>query len=221
MRLTLAVSALLAGVALAAHAQDIGPPAPGVPLPAEVSLDPTTQPAGAYSLDQRHMAILWRIRHMGISLFTGRMDSATGKLMLDPAHLENSSVNLSVAANSVSTNVFGPNGERIFEKAIANQVLGAEAHPQVTFVSRAVKLIGPRSGLVLGDLTLNGVTKPAVMEVNFDGGRMVTLRKKQVLAITGRTVIRRSEFGAHFPDARDGTVGDEVEITLSGEFVKD
>jgi polyisoprenoid-binding protein YceI len=59
------------------------------------------------------------------------------------------------------------------------------------------------------------------MEVTFDGGRMVTLRKKQVLAITGRTVIRRSDFGAHFPDVRDTTVGDEVEVTLSGEFVKD
>jgi len=222
MRPTLLIAALLAASAVGAQAQTIAPPAAGVPLPPEVSLDPAKQPAGAYTLDGRHVSVLWRIRHMGLSLFTGRMDTVSGKLVLDPAHLANSTISVTLAAASVSTNVLGAGGEHAFDKIIATQALGSEAHPEITFVSRTVKQTGPRTGLVSGDVTLNGVTKPAVMDVTFDGGRLITMRNKHVLAITARTVIQRADFAANLADkVRDSTVGNEVEVILSGEFTKD
>ena len=61
------------------------------------------------------------------------------------------------------------------------------------------------------------------MEVTFDGGRMIKLQEQiRPGGSPERTVIHRSQFSANLSDKmRDGTVGDEVEIILSGEFVKD
>jgi polyisoprenoid-binding protein YceI len=228
-KIALAAAALM--LAACASAQTVPAQAPvsptGSPVPAAIaassdtSLDPATAPAGAYTMDSRHASVVWRIRHLGLSLFTARFDSVNGTLNWNPTDPAASALNVTIAANSVSTGVLNPQGQRAFDNTISTDVLGSAANPNITFVSRSITGSGT-SGLITGDLTLNGVTKPVTLEATFEGHRFVALRQKHVLAFAGRTIIKRSEFNAGFDNAIvNGTVGDDVEIIIQVEFVKD
>ncbi len=192
------------------------PVAAALPL-SDASRNPADAPAGAYTLDARHASVVWRIRHLGLGLYTARFDTIAGSLNFDPQNPANSSINVTIAANSVSTGLLNREGQRAFDGEIAS-ALGATANPNITFVSRSIQVTGPTTGLITGDLTLNGQTRPVTLEANFHGGRYVQLRQKHHLAFSGRTIIRRSEWGvtnwALF-------TGDEVEILVDAEFIKD
>lgn len=191
-------------------------PAAIAPDPAS-SLNPADAPAGAYTLDARHASVVWRVRHLGLGLYTARFDTIAGTLNFDPANPANSSITATIDARSVSTGLLNRQGERAFDREIA-QALGAEAHPNITFVSRSIEVTGPTTGLITGDLTLNGQTRPVTLEASFHGGRFVVLRGKHQLAFAARTIIRRSEWGV----TQWGMfAGDEVEILIDAEFIQD
>ena len=192
--------------------------AAALPADAGTSLNPADAPAGAYELDGRHANVTWRIRHMGLGIYVGRFDTIAGQLSFDPQNPAASTINVTIDANSVSTGLLNQQGERAFDREIAN-VLGAEQHPEISFVSRAVEVTGPATGLIRGDLTLNGQTHPVVLEAQFQGGKHVALRNKHVLAFSGRTIIQRSQWGAGSL-IFDQFTGDAVEIIIEAEFIQ-
>lgn len=184
---------------------------------AGASLNPADAPAGAYTLDSRHASVVWRIRHLGLGLYTARFDTIAGTLNFDPQSPQNSTINVTIAVASVSTGLVNAQGQHAFDQEIA-ATLGAPANPNITFVSNSIQLTGPTTGLITGDLTLNGQTHPVTLEAGFHGGRFVALRNKHQLAFSGRTIIRRSQWGVTNWAA---FTGDEVEILIDAEFVKD
>jgi polyisoprenoid-binding protein YceI len=190
-----------------------------LPQASDTSLDPAAAPAGAYALDARHANVIWRVRHMGLGLFTGRFDVVSGTLSFDPAAPENSSVNITIAANSVSTSV--TERDNAFARQIANDVLDAANNPNMTFVSRSIQRTGPTTGLITGDLTIRGQTHPVTFETTFEGGRFVQIVGKHEIAFTARTIIDRTQWGAEFGNPiANATAGDHVEIIISAEFAK-
>ncbi|MGE0596523.1 MAG: YceI family protein [Hyphomonadaceae bacterium] len=209
--LSLLLCAAQAGAAIA-------PPA-ALPADASASLDPAEAPAGAYTLDPRHASVTWRVRHTGVGIYVARFDAIAATLNFDPQNPAASSLDAVIDANSVNTGLVNDDGERAFDREIA-EVLGAESAPQIRFVSRSIELTGPASGLIEGDLTLNGQTHPATLEAQFQGGRFVQLRGKHVLAFSGRTIINRREWDAGSLIFNQ-FAGDEVEILIEAEFVKD
>ncbi len=230
MRFTfLAAALLLAACAhmpmappVASAPAGISPVAAMLPPGADTSLNAADAPAGAYTLDSRHASVTWRIRHMGLGIYTARFDTLSGTLNFDPAHPENSIVNVTIAANSVSTGLVNAQGQRAFDHEIANIALGAEANPSITFVSRSIQLTGQTTGLITGDLTLRGQTHPVALEASFEGGRFVQFFGKHVIAFSGRTMIDRSQWGVEFANpVINGTTGNNVEILISAEFRKD
>jgi polyisoprenoid-binding protein YceI len=207
-----------------APAQQNAAAATASPVPAALpdasgaSLDPADAPAGTYNLDPRHASVIWRVRHTGVGIYVARFDQTAAVLNFDPQQPEASTLSVTIQANSVSTGLRGANGELSFDHQIA-QVLGADAHPEITFESKSVTRTGPTTGLVAGDLTLNGQTHPATLEVNFHGGRFVQLRGKHVLAFSARTIIDRKQWDVESL-IFNRFAGDEVEIIVEGEFVK-
>jgi polyisoprenoid-binding protein YceI len=202
----------------AASSAQQAPVAPALPKLADVSLDPADAPAGAYNLDPRHASVIWRVRHTGLGIYVARFDRVAGVLDFDPANPENSKLDVTIEARSVSTGLRNAAGVLSFDDEIA-EVLGAGANPQISFKSTSVARTGPAAGLVTGDLTLNGQTHPAALEVSFEGGRFVQLRGKHVLAFSARTVIDRTQWGVESL-IFNRFAGDEVEILIEGEFVK-
>ncbi len=227
MRFTIiAAAALLAACASTAsigQAPAAAPSATASPVaaalsPAEgTSLNPAEAPAGAYTMDARHASVVWRIRHGGLGLYTARFDTVAGALTFDPQSPANSTITATIDAGSVSTGLLNRDGQRAFDREIANAI-GASASPTIAFASRSIQLTGPTTGLITGDLTLNGQTHPVILEAGFHGGRFIQLRGKHVIAFSARTIIRRSDWGvtqwALF-------TGEEVEVLIDAEFIKD
>ncbi len=231
MRSILLAAACLGLAACATAAAQPSAPAPaGAPSPiaealgrtGDASLDPAQSPSGAYSLDGRHVSVTWRLRHLDLSLFTARFDTVSGALNWNNADVAASTLNVSIAANSVNTGVLNDRGERAFDREIHEQVLGSARNPTITFVSRSIERTGSETGLITGDLTLNGVTSPVVIDARFEGGRFIAFRQKHAIGFSGRTIIKRSDFNANLSNPlANGAAGDEVEILIQVEFLKD
>ncbi len=174
-------------------------------------------PAGGYRLDPRHASVQFRIRHMGLAWFTARFDTKEATLELNPQDPSQSRLTASIDATSVNTGVLGRNGERGFDRQIG-QALGAERTPQITFASTSIERTGERTARVTGDLTMNGQTHPATLDVTFDGSTVDILRgANRVVGFSARGEIDRAQWGVN---EWGSFTGDEVQIVIEAEFVK-
>ena len=186
--------------------------ASGADYPVAVDL-----PAGSYRLDARHATVLFRIRHMDLAWFTARFDRKDATFELDPADPSRSRLTASVEAASVNTGVLNAQGQPAFDRAVG-RAIGAEASPQISFTSTAIERTGAHTARVTGDLTMNGQTHPATLDVTFDGGTVDPLRGgAMVLGFSAHGVINRSQWGVG--EWRAFT-GDEVQIVIEAELVK-
>jgi len=123
------------------------------------SLSLATLPALAdsYTIDTKnaHASINFAIKHLGYSVLTGRFDSFNGEFTYDPAKPEASTVSVTIDTNSVDSN----HAER--DKHLRSKdFLNVEKFPQATFVSKKVVVGKDKNSFdIVGDFTLNGVTK--------------------------------------------------------------
>ena len=197
------VTALLAPLPLAA--QDLPPPE-----------------AGTYRIDIGHTRLLFRVSHLGFSMYTGFFREIDATLAFDPAKPETMHLTASVKTASVET--MYPDPALDFNAVLAGaDLLDAAQFPEMTFASTAVALTGEATADVTGDLTLHGVTKPVTLAVTFNGGYghfpMDPGGARIGFSATGE--ILRSDFGMGFGVPTPGSefgVGDEVQIIIETEF---
>ena len=200
----LAAAATLAlAAAVPAHAQSAMPP---------LSTDPTAAAAGVYKLDKNHASVTAKIQHLGLSAYTLRFKTLDGSYSYDPKNPAASKVTVSIAANSVDT------GDAKFDQEIAGKFLGATATPTIAFVSTGVQAEAGGRGKLAGSLTLNGVTKPVVIDLIYNGSRK-GMRGEDRMGFSGVTTVRRSDFNVAKPLPAT-VVGDDVAIMIEAEFTK-
>jgi polyisoprenoid-binding protein YceI len=109
--------------------------------------------------------------------------------------------------------------------------LDVEHHPEIRFKGGVSLRLGAREFKVLGDLTIRGVTRPAVLEVQFLGTWSTPWWEGNVdkgpkirAGFAARTSINRHDFGVSWNsplDAGGFVVGDEVEITIDAEAIRE
>jgi len=185
---------------------------PALAEPKPASVDPAAAPAGHYVLDHTHASLLAKVSHMGLSFYTMRFNRFDARYDYDPASPAACKIEVTIDANSLDV------GDDVIGRQFARQFLGADKHPQITFVSAGVQSTDPGHGVLAGDLTLNGVTKPVTLNVTFNGSG------PGLLGIGGYRMgfsaigdIKRSEFGSK---AWEGLVGDTVRLLIEVEFVR-
>lgn len=119
--------------------------------------------ADTYVIDTKgaHASINFAIKHLGYSVLTGRFDTFSGEFNYDPAKPEASTVNVSIDTGSVNSN----HAER--DKHLRSpDFLNVEKFPKATFVSTKIVLDDDKNEFdIVGDFTLNGVTKSITIEV--------------------------------------------------------
>lgn len=170
-------------------------------------------PAGSYRLDPRHASVQFRIRHNDLAWFTARFDQKEATLELDPADPSRSRLTASVDPASVSTGL--PNdADRSFDRAVG-RALGGQP---ITFVSTAIVRTGEHTAQVTGDLTMNGQTHPARLDVTFAGAMVDPLRGgATVLGFSAYGVINRADWDVTEWQA---FTGDDVQIVIEAELVR-
>jgi polyisoprenoid-binding protein YceI len=174
-------------------------------------------PAGTYKIDPTHASLTWKVNHMGLSNYTARFIKMDATLILDPAKPEAAKLTASVDPTSLRTDFPFVEKENFDKKLIEGaEWFNANVAKTITFNSTTVKMTGPKTADVTGDLTLLGVTKPVTLKVTLNGGmKEHPMAKKPALGFSGAGTIKRSEFGlkAGLP-----FVGDDVTLLLETEF---
>ena len=189
--------------------------------PAAAKLEPITAPAGDYRMDKAHTSVNFRISHLGFSHYTARFTGIDGELHFDPANPTSQTVEATIDATSLQTNYQGP-PKLDFDSDVEKNFLNAAQHPQITFKSTKIEMTGPRSANVVGDFTMNGVTKPVTLATTFNGGYPPNqMDPGGRVGFSAHTTIKRSEFGLKAGIPAPGTnmgVGDDVEVIIETEF---
>ena len=207
MRRPLLIASLAVAAALAAPlvAQNMPQMLTGKGTPADVA-------AGTYIVEPNHTQVAFSVSHMGISPFAGWFSQASGTMMLDPAHLETSSVTVMIPTDSVMTT-----SAKLVEELKSADWLDSEKFPTATFQSTKVTRTGPSTARVDGTLTLHGVTRPETMDVRFFGAGANPMSKKASVGFLARLPIKRSEFGVskYVP-----MVSDDTTLVINAAFEK-
>jgi polyisoprenoid-binding protein YceI len=101
--------------------------------------------------------------------------------------------------------------------------LDAAAHREIAFRSRRVEVRDANAFRIHGDLTMNGVTKPLVLDARYNGGYAAhPMEPRARIGFSAKGSLRRSEFGVSAGLPAPGStfgISDDVEIVLEAEFV--
>ncbi|MDR6832205.1 MULTISPECIES: YceI family protein [unclassified Sphingopyxis] len=181
--------------------------------------DKTRVAAGTYAADAGHTMVVWEVDHFGFSKYTGIFGDVTGTLVIDPANPAASKVDVTIPVAKVTTASSGLTGHllRAGKDGGKPDFFGA-APADAKFVSTSVVLDDDGDeATVTGNLTLNGVTKPVTLDVDFHGAGTNPYNKKATVGFEAEGKIRRSDFGIAYGIP---AVSDEVELEIHAAFEK-
>lgn len=172
---------------------------------------PSEVQSGDYKLDSEHGKITWSVDHLGFSTYVGQFVNVQAELKLDPANPSASTLTATIPLTDVASNSDGLN--RHLQTA---DFFDTANHPVATFRSTRIVVDADDrdEAMVHGDLTLRGVTRPVVMEVEFN--QAGPTRGGYKAGFDGEATIKRSDFGITFGLP---ALGDEVKLHIEGEFV--
>ncbi|MCL4524840.1 MAG: YceI family protein [Acidobacteria bacterium] len=169
-----------------------------------------------WQIDPAHSAAQFSVRHMMISTVRGDFQKMTGTLLLDEKDVTKSSIDVTIDATTVDTRE-----ERRNNHLKSADFLDVANFPTMTFKSKSVSAAGEGRLKVTGDLTIRGVTKEVVLDV--DGPTPAMKAGNQTRrGVSATTRINRKDFGVRWSRAMDGggvVVSDDVNITLDVEFL--
>ena len=181
-------------------------------LAAPLALAQASPSTSTWKTDPAHSEVDFSIRHMTVSNVHGRFGTVDATLTWDDQDVTKSSVTATIDVTGVDTGV--PNRDTDLKSA---RFFDVANNPKATFTSTSVTKTG--SGLqIAGNLTVKGVTKPVVLDVDSPTGP-VTLRNKAHLGFSATTTLHREDFGigSGMPAAM---LGDDVKTTIELDFVK-
>jgi polyisoprenoid-binding protein YceI len=173
---------------------------------------PSAVRADNWQIDPPHSSAQFSVRHMGISTVRGAFTKVSGSVQYDPSDLSKTSVDVTIDAASVDTRV-----EMRDNHVRSPDFLDAAKYPSLTFKSKRVESAGPGKLEVTGDLTIHGVTKTVVLDVEGPSDPIKDPRGNLHMGASATTKINRQDFGV---SGIPVMVGNDVSITIDVELVK-
>ena len=171
------------------------------------------QAADTYNIDSAHSFANFAIRHV-VSKTSGSFNDIKGSVKIDRDNLANSSVEARINILSVATGL-AKRDEHIKKE----EYLDAGSFAEIQFVSSKVVATSPTEGLLTGKLTMHGVTREITFPfkmLGFGSDPWGGFRT----GIEAHTQLKASDYGFTWPLKPNAPVGDDIEITLLIEGVK-
>jgi len=175
----------------------------------------TIASAATWEIDPGHSSATFKVRHLALTNVSGSMGKVTGKIVWDEADPSTASVEATIDATGIDTGV-----EDRDKHLKSPDFFDVAKHPTITFKSRRVEKAA--GGLkVTGDLTMHGVTKEVVLNVE---GPLPAVKDPWGNIKSGAsatTKINRQDFGVSWSKTLDGgglVVGNEVTVTIDIEM---
>jgi polyisoprenoid-binding protein YceI len=165
-----------------------------------------------WQIDPMHTAAQFSVRHLGISTVRGAFTKVSGTILLDEANPAKDQIQATIEVGSVDTRV-----EMRDNDLRSPNFFDVAKYPTITFKSKKVEAAGPGKLKVTGDLTIHGVTKEAVLDVDGPSPAMKDPWGNPRRGASASTKVIRQDFGVN---GAPGVVGDEITIYLDVEFFK-
>ena len=170
----------------------------------------------AWEIDASHSHIVFAVRHMMISTVRGNFNVIRGTMHIDEANPANSWVDAEAETASIDTR-----DDRRDSHLRSADFFEAEKYPTISFKSTKVERVESEEYKVTGDLTMHGVTKPVVFDVEYSG-QIKDPYGLQRAGISGKAKISRKDWGLSWSPVLEtggAVVSDDVKLDLELEAV--
>ncbi|WP_136620721.1 MULTISPECIES: YceI family protein [Mesorhizobium] len=168
-----------------------------------------------YRIDPEHVSLMFSMQHDKWAKYQGTIRTIKGEIFFDKVDVANSSVKVEMATGSVDT----LDKARDSELQGNNGFLDGTQFPKISFESTKVEKTGDKSGKIVGNLSMAGVTKPVPLDVTFDGEAISNWDGQMRVGFSATGKLNTNDFGMTGLAALDiGPVLDfaiEVEATKS------
>lgn len=168
--------------------------------------------SGTWQIDPNHSAAQFSVRHLGVSTVRGAFTKMSGSANYDPSDPSKTTLTATIDASSVDTRVqMRDNDLR------SPNFLDVQKYPTITFQSKQTKTAGAGKLQITGDLTIHGVTKEVVLDVDGPSAPIKDPWGNQRIGASASTKINRRDFQVN---GAPGVVGDEISITIDTELIQ-
>jgi polyisoprenoid-binding protein YceI len=177
----------------------------------------TTLPlnSGTWTADPSHTTVGFTVRHLGLAKVRGRFDGVDASVVVGD-DVATSAVNATVQLATVSTGNPDRDGH-----LTSSDFFNAETNPEMTFASTSIQGSGEEYTLA-GDLTINGITKPVELDVEFFGTSQFPMDQSTRAGFSATGQLSRKDFGIEFnmPIGGDKVmISDKVALELDVQLV--
>ena len=170
-----------------------------------------------WTIDPAHSVVGFSVRHMMVTKVTGQFERFSGTISFDPDDVAAATVEVEIETASITTR----SADRDAHLRSAD-FFDAETYPTITFRSTAVRPGKGNGFQVHGDLSMHGVTRPVVLDAEFNGSGASPFGHT-VAGFEASTKLNRSDFGLNWNAALETggvMVSDEIKITLDIEAMR-
>jgi len=174
------------------------------------------QATDTYNVDPGHSEVSFQVRHL-VTQVRGKFNDYKGTIQLDPAKMENSTVEFNIKATTIDTGV--ADRDKHLRSA---DFFDVEKFPEISFKSKSIKATGKDTYAVTGAFTMHGVTKEVTLPVAFNGTAKDPWGGQRA-GFSTETTINRKDYGIVWNKALDNggaLLGDDVKVAISLEAVK-
>ena len=186
---------------------------------AAICLISSSAMASSWTIDPDHSNIQFKIRHLMITDVKGTFGKVKGVIRIDEKDMSLSAVEVTIEIDSINTGV-----AKRDEHLRSNEFFDAARFPTMTFVSRKVTQSGKGQMKILGDLTIRGISREVVLDVEGPTNEIKDPWGNTRRGASATTKINRTDFGLTWNKSMESggmMIDDTVFINLEIEMIKD
>jgi polyisoprenoid-binding protein YceI len=181
-------------------------------------LAPLSALAATYNLDPVHSNIQFKVKHLMITNVTGVFEKFKGAVVIDEKDISKSKVDVSIEMASLNTNI-----AKRDDHLRSPDFFDVAKFPTMTFVSTKVEKAGADRLKVTGNLSIKGVTRSVVLNVEGPTGEIKSPLGDVRRGASAAATINRQDFGVTWNKKLDGggvVVADDVYINIDTEMAR-
>jgi polyisoprenoid-binding protein YceI len=179
-----------------------------------------SQPAIAQSpwnIDPAHSAAQFQVKHLMISNVRGEFGKMSGQVVFDGKNY--ATIKAEAVIDVASINTREPKRDEHLRSA---DFFDAATFPKITFKSKRVESISGNKFNLVGDLTIRGITKEIIL--NVEATPIIKgMSGEARIGAQATARLNRQDYGVKWNRALDSggvVVGDEIQITLDLELTQ-
>jgi polyisoprenoid-binding protein YceI len=174
--------------------------------------------AATYTIDPAHTSIGFKVKHLMITNVKGVFEKFKGSVNIDEKDITKSRVDVSIDLASVNTNI-----AKRDDHLRSPDFFDVAKFPAMTFVSTKVEKAGADTLKVTGNLTIKGVTRQVILNVEGPTGEIKSQEGDAKRGASATATINRQDFGVSWSKKLDGgglVVADDVYISIDTELAR-